>query len=229
MNWGALLFYMAAVFLSMFAQSQVQKSYNKYNKIHTVKGQSGAEVARSILAREGITDVTVVKLSKGILSDNFNPGNKTVSLSPMVYEDATIASVAVAAHEVGHAIQYHQGYKFIAFRNAILPMAIASSKFSVMMLTVGLLLDWVGLFWVGIILFSVTALFQLLTLPLEFDASKRALTILSRDHYVDGAEYAGAKKMLTAAAMTYVMALVTTIAQILQYVMVMNSRRDRRR
>ena len=223
-----ILLYIGAIALVGFAQMQVQGAFRKYSQIETMAGRTGADVARAILAGKGITDVEIIPSAGGVLSDNFNPTTKKISLSQGIYDGSTIASVAVAAHEVGHAIQYHEGYKIIGLRNKILPLAITAGNLSIGILMAGLLFQMTGLLYVGIALFSVTALFQLVTLPLEFDASKRALQILSTDGYVQGSEAEGAKKMLTAAALTYIAAFISTIMQILQYIFMANNRNNKR-
>lgn len=220
-------FVLLATIFSMIASSMVNSSYRKYSRINTINQITGAETARRILASKNITDVEVVMSQGGTLSDHYDPKKKIVALSPKVYNDASIASVAVAAHEVGHAIQHHESYAFIGLRNTILPAAIISSKFAMIPIFIGLFMqNSDGIFWFGIALLGVTALFQLVTLPVEFDASFRAISIIDSEGMLVDSEKTGAKKMLTAAALTYVAALAATILNILRIIAVKNSNRD---
>ena len=219
-------FVILSMVLSLVASSMVNSSYRKYSRVSTIENVSGAEIARRILATKGIHDVDVVLSSGGQLSDHYDPTKKIVALSPKVYNDSTIASVAVAAHEVGHAIQHHEAYGFIGLRNRILPAAIVSSKLAMFPIMIGLFNpNDRFFFWIGIALLGVTALFQLVTLPVEFDASFRAISIIDSEGMLVESEQAGAKKMLTAAALTYVAALAATILNILRLIAVRNSRR----
>ena len=219
-------FVILSMVLSLVASSMVNSSYRKYSRVSTIENVSGAEIARRILATKGIHDVDVVLSSGGQLSDHYDPTKKIVALSPKVYNDSTIASVAVAAHEVGHAIQHHEAYGFIGLRNRILPAAIVSSKLAMFPIMIGLFNpNDRFFFWIGIALLGVTALFQLVTLPVEFDASFRAISIINSEGMLVESEQAGAKKMLTAAALTYVAALAATILNILRLIAVRNSSR----
>ena len=219
-------FVILSMVLSLVASSMVNSSYRKYSRVSTIENVSGAEIARRILATKGIHDVDVVLSSGGQLSDHYDPTKKIVALSPKVYNDSTIASVAVAAHEVGHAIQHHEAYGFIGLRNRILPAAIVSSKLAMFPIMIGLFNpNDRFFFWIGIALLGVTALFQVVTLPVEFDASFRAISIINSEGMLVESEQAGAKKMLTAAALTYVAALAATILNILRLIAVRNSRR----
>lgn len=219
-------FVILSMVLSLVASSMVNSSYRKYSRVSTIENVSGAEIARRILATKGIHDVDVVLSSGGQLSDHYDPTKKIVALSPKVYNDSTIASVAVAAHEVGHAIQHHEAYGFIGLRNRILPAAIVSSKLAMFPIMIGLFNpNDRFFFWIGIALLGVTALFQVVTLPVEFDASFRAISIINSEGMLVESEQAGAKKMLTAAALTYVAALAATILNILRLIAVRNSSR----
>lgn len=219
-------FVILSMVLSLIASSMVNSSYRKYSRVSTIENVSGAEIARRILATKGIHDVDVVLSSGGQLSDHYDPTKKIVALSPKVYSDSTIASVAVAAHEVGHAIQHHEAYGFIGLRNRILPAAVVSSKLAMFPIMIGLFNpNDRFFFWIGIALLGVTALFQVVTLPVEFDASFRAISIINSEGMLVESEQAGAKKMLTAAALTYVAALAATILNILRLIAVRNSSR----
>lgn len=218
-------FVIVAAIISLAAQSFVQSNYSKYSKVRTLENLTGADVARRILSLKGINDVDVVQSSGGTLSDHYDPTKKIVALSPKVYSEPSIASVSVAAHEVGHAIQHAEGYAFISLRNKILPAAIIASKFSMLPIMMGFFLpNGEVLIKAGVALLGVMALFQLVTLPVEFDASRRAVKILETERILDSGELAGSKKMLTAAALTYVAALLSTILSMLRFLSVANSR-----
>lgn len=211
-------FLIVAALISMFAQFFVTSSYKKYSQISTLSGITGAEVARRILRDKNITDVQVVESKGGTLSDHYDPTKKIVALSPKVYREQSIASISVAAHEVGHAIQHAESYSFIAIRNKVLPAAIIASKFSMFPIMLGFFADSSAMFNLGIAMLGVIALFQFVTLPVEFDASRRAVRILNQEQILSGSELAGSKKMLTAAALTYVAALLSTILTIMRYI-----------
>lgn len=217
-----------AAIISMVAQNYVTSTYNRYRKVRTLNGYTGAQIARKILDANGLHDVTVIESGKGTLSDHYDPAKKTVALSRDIYQNDSIASVAVASHEVGHAIQHAQAYGFIGLRNKVLPLAIISSQFGMFFLIAGLILGGVDsiLFIIGIIALTIVAIFQLVTLPVEFNASKRALNILDTQGYLTRDEVPHARKMLQAAALTYVAALVGTILNVLYYVSLGNRRRD---
>lgn len=224
-------FYFAilALVISLFAQSYVQSSYNKYRQISTRKGMRGADVAKYILESNNIYDVDVVQSSGGVLSDHFDPNNKRIALSPDIYNGTSVASVAVAAHEVGHAIQYDTGYVGIKLRNTILKPSVIASQLSNLFIVVGILMIDGSMGWVfdlGLIMLMVVLAFQVLTLPIEFDASKRALANIENLGIVGTSEHDGAKSMLTAAALTYVAAVVGTALNLLRFISIRNSRRD---
>lgn len=219
-------FLIVAAIISMAAQMYVQSSYQKYSKISTLSGQTGADIARRILRDNNISDVQVVQSNKGELSDHYDPTKKVVALSPKVYHDSSIASISVAAHEVGHAIQHAESYSFIAIRNKVLPMAMVASKFSMFPIMLGFFADSSLLFNIGIGMLGIIALFQFVTLPVEFDASHRAVKILNQEQVLTGSELSGSKKMLTAAALTYVAALLSTILTIMRYIAIRGNNRN---
>lgn len=225
---GYILIGIAAI-ISMMAQSYVQSSYHKYRNITTQGNYTGAQIAKHILDSNGIHNVSIVQSRGGVLSDHFDPTNKIVALSPEVYSGTSIASVAVAAHEVGHAIQYHKGYKGIALRNILLKPALVANQLAGLLIMMGLLFINSSMGWVfdlGIIMLLVITAFQILTLPIEFDASSRALKNIQSLNLVQTNEYEGAKSMLTAAALTYVAAAIGSIANLLRFVLIRNSRRN---
>ncbi len=219
-----LILIFAAAAIALFASSRINATYKKYVKLENLTGMTGAQIATDILNKQGYTDVKVNKTSKGVLSDNFNPSNMTVNLSPEVYSGKSIAAAAVAAHEVGHAIQHKTKYVGISIRDTVLPLAIVSSNVSWGVIMLGFVFSSPNLINIGIILISVIALFQLLTLPIEFDASKRALKLLPAGGYVKQEQVPQAKEMLNAAAFTYVAALISTLLTILRLVLISRGR-----
>jgi len=212
------------VILSLAAQSFVKSNYQKYSRIRTLSGMTGKQVAEKILADNNLHDVKVIQSRAGILSDHYDPTKNIVALSPGVYASDSIASVAVAAHEVGHAIQHATGYHGIKVRNILLKPTIVASQFSQIALFIGLISGSI-LFELGIIMLGVILLFQAVTLPIEFDASNRALKIIQADHIVTSSEYNGAKSMLTAAALTYVAAVLGAAANLLYYMSLRGNRK----
>ncbi len=226
-NMTGIGFVIIAGIISLAAQLFVQSTYSKYRNVRTSAGLTGADVARNILQQNGIFDVQVIRSNRGTLSDHYDPTRKVVALSPDVYDGTSIASVSIAAHEVGHAIQHATGYVFIAVRNKVLPLAIVGSNVGAFAFMLGLAGGALGfLMDVGIVAISVVALFQLITLPVEFDASARALKIIGSNGMLNQNELAGSKKMLTAAALTYVASLVSVLATLARYIAIRDSRRD---
>ena len=215
-----------AIGLSLWAQSQVQGKYRHYANVETENRISGYQIARKILDSNGLQDVEVQVSQKGLLSDHYDPKTNTVNLSPKVYNDSTVASVAIAAHEVGHAIQYADHYSWIGLRNLLLPAAIVSGYAAWGVIMLGLLVSGLDiLFWVGLMMLGAIALFQLVTLPLEFNASSRALQILEEGNYINMDEVADSRSMLNAAAMTYLAAFLVSLLQIMRLLLIRGSRR----
>ena len=204
------------LFLSMIASLNVKSAIDKYSKIKSQTGYKAYEIARVILDQNGLSDVNV-EVSKGFLSDHYDPYKKVVRLSPDVYNSTSIAAIGIAAHETGHAIQHAENYKPLVLRNLIAPTASIGSNFSWIIIVLGFIIGWMGLVKFGIILFSIVVLFQLITLPVEFNASKRAQQILYENNIVDLVELKGIKKVLQAAAMTYVAAAASAIMTLLYF------------
>lgn len=219
-------FILIAAILSLVAQMFVKSNYSKYSKVKTMGSMTGADVARRILELNNITDVEVVQSKGGVLSDHYDPTKKIVALSPDVYKNNSIASVSVAAHEVGHAIQHAEAYAFIGMRNKLLPLAITGNSISMIAIMIGIFAQDTTIFYVGIGALLLMAAFQLVTLPVEFNASARALKILDQQAILTQNELPGARKMLSAAALTYVAALVATLMSVLRYIAIFNSRKD---
>ena len=213
--------------LSFWAQAQVSGNFKRYSKVTNRRGLTGAQAAQAVLRAHGVTNVGISH-TPGTLSDHYNPRDNTIYLSDGVYSAATVAAVGVACHEAGHAVQYAVGYSPVRLRQSILPLTQFGARFSVILLMIGLLLYSQGLFAVGIILFSLTTFFQLVTLPVEFNASARAIETIEGENLLDDEEVQGAKKVLRAAALTYVAALLMSIVQLLRYVLIFASRGDRR-
>ena len=209
--------------LSVWAQARVSGSFRQYSKGSNRRRITGAQAAETVLRAHGVHDVGVRSVS-GSLTDHYDPRDNTIYLSQDVYHAATIAAVGVAAHEAGHAVQYAYGYFPIRLRSAILPVTQFGSRFSFVLLLVGMLLYSQPLFLVGIVLFSVTTLFQIITLPVEFNASRRALETIEGEGLLSSEELRGAKKVLSAAALTYVAALLMSLLQLLRYVLIFVSR-----
>lgn len=212
--------------LSIWAQAQVSGSFRRYSRVTNRRHLTGAQAAEAVLRSHGIYDVPV-RSCRGNLTDHYDPRDNTIYLSENVYAASTVAAVGVACHEAGHAVQYAVGYGPIKVRSAIIPITQFGSRFSFVLLLIGLLLYSQPLFLVGILLFSLTTVFQLVTLPVEFNASHRALETIEGQGLLDGEELDGAKKVLRAAAMTYVAALLMSALQLLRYVLIFLGR-DRR-
>jgi Zn-dependent membrane protease YugP len=225
MYWVALI----PIFLiSLWAQIQVSSNFRRYSAVGNRRHLTGAEAASAVLRANGVRDVAIRCIS-GNLTDHYDPRDNTISLSESVYSATTIAAVGVAAHEAGHAVQYAEGYTPIRIRGAIVPATQIGSKFSFILLILGLILYSQPLFLVGIILFSLTTVFQLVTLPVEFNASHRALKAIEGQQLLDSDETEGARKVLRAAAMTYVAALLMSLLQLLRYLLIFFARGGGRR
>ena len=213
-----------ALLFGLWAQSQVNSNFNKYSKVTTTRGMTGAQAAEYILRQNGIYDVSICHIS-GNLTDNFNPKNKTINLSDNVYNSTSISAIGVAAHEAGHAVQHAENYKPIKIREMIIPVTNIGSWLYLPIILIGILFSSQGLINIGILLFSTIAIFQFATLPVEFNASERAIKTLSQSGILYGEEINGAKKVLRAAALTYVAALVASLAQLLHLVLIYGGRR----
>lgn len=210
---------MAPVLLfSLWATIRVKTTFNKYSQVGSRSGMTGAEVARLILRQNGLGNVDVVETS-GFLSDHYDPRSKVVRLSPDVYRNSSISAIGVAAHETGHAIQHSTQYSPLMLRNTMVPMASIGSNLSWIIIFAGLLLQMANLLLVGIVLFTAVVIFQMITLPVEFNASTRAKQVLATYGVLSSQELAGVNKVLSAAAMTYVAAAASAIATLLYYLL----------
>lgn len=213
-----------AMLIALLAQINVSSTFNRYSRIASRRGLTGAQAAEEVLRAHGVYGVCITRVS-GKLTDHYDPKTNTIRLSDAVYGSTSIASVGVAAHEAGHAVQYAQEYGPIKLRGAIIPVCNFSSQISILLIILGFALYSRPLFAVGVVLFAVAAFFQVVTLPVEFNASRRAIQSLRDTHMLDDQELRGAKKVLGAAAMTYVAALLVSIAHLLRYILAFNSRR----
>ncbi len=212
-----------AMILSMWAQANVNGTFNKYSKVNNRFGYTGAEVARRILDMNGLYSVKIERVN-GNLTDHFDPRTNVVRLSEATYDSTSVGAIGVAAHEVGHAVQHATGYTAIKIRNAIVPAVNICNMMSMPILILGLFLSYT-LVELGIILFSATVLFQLITLPVEFNASSRAIKTLEGQNLLTTDETAGAKKVLSAAALTYVAAAFSAIMSLLRIILIFGNRR----
>lgn len=219
------VFLAPAMILALWAQAKVSSAYAKMSRVPVSSGLTGAQAAQRVLRDAGCFDVGI-EMTQGMLSDHYDPRHKVLRLSPQVYSGRSIASVGVACHEAGHALQHAANYGPMAIRNAIVPVASIGSGLSWILIIAGMFMAVTGLIWAGIALFSSVVVFQLVNLPVEFDASKRARVELLRTGIVSHAEDAQVGKVLNAAAMTYVAATLTAVLQLLYFVSLASGRRD---
>lgn len=210
--------------LSVYAQIKVSSSFNHYSRQRNRRGVTGAQAAYEVLRAHGVHDVAI-RPCRGELTDHYDPRDNTIYLSEPVYNADTVAAVGVAAHEAGHAVQYAVGYGPVRIRSAIIPVTQFGSKFAFVALMLGLVLYSQPVFAIGIVLFGLTSLFQLVTLPVEFNASARALKILGESRILAQTEVPKARKVLGAAALTYVAAAAASILQLLRLVILFGGRR----
>lgn len=223
-----VVFVLPAVILSLWASWNVKHTFKKYAAVLNSRCLTGADAARRVLDANGLRDVPVEQIS-GELSDHYDPKTRTVRLSDSVWGSTSVAAVGVACHEVGHAIQNAEDYLPVRIRQTIIPITAIGEKLSVPLLVIGLLLSsysryFINLSYAGVALYAMCAVFQIVTLPTEFDASRRALSSIQDMALLDGEELQGAKKVLSAAALTYVAALATTLMQLLRFVVLVRDR-----
>lgn len=222
-----LLLVVPAFVLALWAQIKVKGTYKKMSAVRNSRGLTGAQAASRVLYEHGVTNVRIERVS-GTLTDHYDPRANVIRLSDGVFDSTSVAAVGIACHEAGHAVQYAKNYAPIRMRNAILPVCNVGSKIGLPLAIIGLVIgSMVGrwLFWAGIILYGLVALFQLVTLPVEFNASHRALQTIEDTGMLAGEEYKGARKVLTAAALTYVAALAVSLANLLRLIL-RNTRRN---
>ncbi len=236
-----LLWMLPAIIISAIAQAKVKSTYSRFSKISNRMGLTGAEAVRKVLSAAGVTNVTITTIG-GNLTDHFDPRTNTIRLSDGVHSRSTVAAVAIAAHECGHAIQHAEGYVPNKIRSFLVPVTNFASRIGWILILIGFAFSGVSYYYystpttysspvgdllvtVGIILYSTSLLFTLITLPVEFNASKRALKIIESTNMLHGEEFEGAKKTLTAAAMTYVAASLTALLQLLRIITIAKRRR----
>jgi Zn-dependent membrane protease YugP len=221
-----LIYILPALVLALLAQFHVRSTFARYSGVLCARGITGAEAARQILDRNGLYHVRVEPV-EGRLSDHYDPRAQAVRLSKDVYDGRSVASVGVAAHECGHAVQHSVGYGPLRLRNAIIPVTQFSSSVSIWLVLIGFVFSFSALVLAGVLFFSLAVLFQLITLPVEYNASARAVETLGREKILTGAELAGARKVLGAAALTYVAATVVAFANLLRLVSLYTGMRRR--
>lgn len=212
---SSMLLVIPGILLALYAQMKVKSTYARYSQVAAARKVNGAQVARAILDSQGLDDVAV-EMTQGQLTDHYDPRTKKVRLSPDVYQGYSLASLGVAAHETGHAVQHSVGYLPLNIRHSLVPVANFGSTLAFPLFFLGLFLSSPGLLQIGIYLFAAVVLFQLVTLPVEFNASSRALGILQNQGYISGSEVAGTKSVLDAAALTYVAAALVGLLNLLR-------------
>lgn len=227
-DWTYLVFIVPCIIITLICQIKVQSTFSKYSKIRNSRNITGAQAAEYVLRQNGVTGVRIEHVS-GSMTDHFDPRTNVIRLSDTVYNSNSVAAVGVACHEAGHAVQHAVGYLPNKIRGIILPMAKIGSQLSWILILLGLIFTAkVGfvLLYIGIVLFSLSVLFTIATLPVEFNASKRALECIRESDLLYGDEYTGAKRTLQAAAMTYVASALTAIMQLLRLIIIARGRRD---
>jgi Zn-dependent membrane protease YugP len=224
-GWGtSLLFLLPAILLAVYAQYKVSNTFRKYLRVRSQKGYTGAQVARQLLNSQGLNDVPV-EMIRGTLTDHYDPRHRVLRLSSEVYNGTSVASLGVAAHETGHALQHYNGYIPLAIRNSLFPIASFGSQMAWFLVLLGLVMNALNLVDIGIILYIAAVLFQVVTLPVEFNASSRAIELLETGGYITREEVRPTRRVLSAAALTYIAAMAVAIAQLLRLLALRNSRR----
>lgn len=222
-----LLLALPGLLLGLWAQMRVKGTFNKYANVRTSRNLTGAEVARYLLDNQGLQDVSIEQV-QGMLSDHYDPRARVLRLSPAVYGTPSISAAGVAAHETGHALQHATGYTPLQFRSAIVPVVQFSSSLAPMLIIIGLLLRFTPLAWIGVLFFAGAVIFSLITLPVEFDASRRAKALLAQGGLMNNDEIKGVDKVLDAAGWAYVAAAVAAVGQLLYYVVLLTGGGRRR-
>ena len=223
-DWTMILV-IPGLLLGLWAQMRVSSAFKKYSAVHAHNGMSAEEVARSMLNRSGCGEVSVRTVS-GNLTDHYDPRNNTLRLSDGVYGSTSVAAIGVAAHECGHAMQQREGYAPLKLRSALVPVVNLGSNLYFPVFLMGILFSWEPLIYVGIVCFALTLVFSLVTLPVEFDASKRAIRALEQGGFLSRDELSGARAVLSAAAMTYVAAAISSLLQLVRLLIIARNRRD---
>ncbi|MBO5743701.1 MAG: zinc metallopeptidase [Clostridia bacterium] len=219
-----LVLIVPAIIISFIAQAKVSSTFSKFSRVANMRGLTGAEAARRILDMNGLSSV-VIEHVKGNLTDHYDPKSRVLRLSDSVFSSKSVAALGVAAHECGHAIQHAKAYAPLKIRNSVFPVVNISSSLAVPIIMLGLIFNTPFLIDAGIILFSAVVFFQLVTLPVEFNASRRALAILEDSYFLEGSEIKSARKVLSAAALTYVASALLSVMQLLRLILISNNRR----
>lgn len=228
MYWDqTMIILIPALIFSLIAQLMVKGAFSKYSGVRNSRGYTGADAARAILDRNGLSYIRIEHIN-GELTDHYDPGANVIRLSDSVYNNDSVAAVGVAAHEAGHAVQYAEGYGPIKVRSAIIPITQFGSNLSTPLVILGIIFSSNVLITAGILLFCTVVLFQAITLPVEFNASGRALKVLREEHFLDDDEMKGAKSVLTAAALTYVAAMFSALASLARLLLIRNRNNSRR-
>ena len=228
MYWDqTMIILIPALIFSLIAQLMVKGAFSKYSGVRNSRGYTGADAARAILDRNGLSYIRIEHIN-GELTDHYDPSANVIRLSDSVYNNDSVAAVGVAAHEAGHAVQYADGYGPIKVRSAIIPITQFGSNLSTPLVILGIIFSSNVLITAGILLFCTVVLFQAITLPVEFNASGRALKVLREEHFLDDDEMKGAKSVLTAAALTYVAAMFSALASLARLLLIRNRNNNRR-
>ena len=232
LDWTYIVLVLPAIIFAMWASSRVNSTFQRYQGQYSSRGLTGAEAAQMVLQRNGVYGVRIERVS-GNLTDHYDPRSNVILLSDSVYGNTSTAAIGVACHEAGHAVQHAEHYLPVKIRTAIVPITNIGSRLSMPLILLGLLFGATSYFfatlaYVGVACFALSTIFQLVTLPTEFDASRRALTAIEQGGMLSGEELQGAKKVLSAAAMTYVAALAVSITQLLRLMLLVNRRNNRR-
>lgn len=228
MYWDqTMIILIPALIFSLIAQLMVKGAFSKYSGVRNSRGYTGADAARAILDRNGLSYIRIEHIN-GELTDHYDPSANVIRLSDSVYNNDSVAAVGVAAHEAGHAVQYAEGYGPIKVRSAIIPITQFGSNLSTPLVILGIIFSSNVLITAGILLFCTVVLFQAITLPVEFNASGRALKVLREEHFLDDDEMKGAKSVLTAAALTYVAAMFSALASLARLLLISNRNNSRR-
>ena len=231
-DWTYLVIVLPCILLSLWASSSVKSTFNKYSNVLSIRRITGEQAAQRVLYANGVRGVQIQRVS-GNLTDHYDPKSNVIRLSDSVFNSTSVAAIGVAAHEAGHAVQYAQNYAPIKFRAAIIPITNIGSKLAMPLILVGILLSYLGNFsytlvYLGIAAFSLSLVFQLATLPVEFNASRRAIRAIEEGNILTEEEQRGAKRTLKAAAMTYVAATAVALAQLLRLIVLFGGRGRRR-
>ncbi|MBR3107378.1 MAG: zinc metallopeptidase [Clostridia bacterium] len=224
LDWTIILI-LPGLLLGLWAQSRVKNAFEKYSKVHTRIGRASQDLVRELLARQGVVDIAISP-TQGTLSDHYDPSSNTLRLSQGVFGSDSVAAVGIAAHEAGHALQKEQGYQLLSLRSLMVPVVNIGSTLAWPIFVLGIIFSFKPLMYVGIAVFAAVVVFSLITLPVEFDASRKANIMLSESGYFTQEELSGVRTVLNAAALTYVASFISTLMQLLRLVLIARRRND---